>query len=116
AICRRGEAGAGTADLGKYERTNQKSVAARKSERRIDLREIVAGKARIRVAATGCAGRGTSESAWRASSQGRCRRLPRSERNRSAAPLHAAFHLESRHRSWHVSARLLHHEVQPARE
>src|SRR2546430_3563493 len=32
----RGEAGAGTADLGKYERNNQKSVAARKSERRTD--------------------------------------------------------------------------------
>ena len=40
----------------------------------------------------------------------------RSERDRNHPPLHAAFHLELRHRSRHVSARLLHHEVQPARQ
>ena len=40
----------------------------------------------------------------------------RSERDRNHPPLHAAFHLELRHRSRHVSAGLLHHEVQPAGE
>ena len=40
----------------------------------------------------------------------------RGQRDRNHPPLHAAFHLELRHRSRHVSARLLHHEVQPARE
>ena len=44
------------------------------------------------------------------------RRLPGSQRNRSDPPLHAAFHLELRDRSRHVSARLLHHEIQSARE
>ena len=40
----------------------------------------------------------------------------RSERNRNHPPLHPAFHLELRHRSGHVSAGFMHHEVQPARE
>ena len=46
----------------------------------------------------------------------RSRQHAGSERDRNHPPLHPAFHLELRHRSWHVSARLLHHEVQPARE
>ena len=46
----------------------------------------------------------------------RNRRLSRSERSGSHPPLHAPVHLELRHRPRHVSAGLLHHEVQPARE
>ena len=42
------------------------------------------------------------------------RRLPRSQRGGGHPPLHAPLHLELRHRSRHVSAGLLHHEVQPA--
>ena len=42
--------------------------------------------------------------------------LPGSERGRNHPPLHAALHLELRHRSGHVPAGLLHHEVQPARQ
>ena len=38
----------------------------------------------------------------------------RSERDRNHPPLHPALHLELRHRSRHVSAGLVHHEVQPA--
>ena len=40
----------------------------------------------------------------------------RTVRDRDHPPLHAALHVELRHRSRHVSAGLVHHEVQPARE
>jgi hypothetical protein len=46
----------------------------------------------------------------------RNRGLPRSQRSGSHPPLHAPLHLELRHRPRHVSAGLLHHEVQPARQ
>ena len=42
------------------------------------------------------------------------RRLSGSQRSRGHPPLHAPFHLELRDRLRHVSAGLLHHEVQPA--
>ena len=42
--------------------------------------------------------------------------FPGSQRSGGHPPLHAALHLELRHRSRHVSARLLHHEVQPAHQ
>ena len=42
--------------------------------------------------------------------------LPGSQRSGSHPPLHAPLHLELRHRSGSLSARLLHHEVQPARQ
>ena len=40
----------------------------------------------------------------------------RGERDRNYSPLHPAFDLELRHRSWHVSSWLVHDEVQPPRE
>ena len=46
----------------------------------------------------------------------RHRRISRSQRNRSSSPLHSPFHLELRHRSRHVSAGFLHHEIQSARK
>ena len=42
--------------------------------------------------------------------------FPGSQRSGSDPPFHAAFHLELRDRSGHVSAGLLHHEVQPAHQ
>ena len=46
----------------------------------------------------------------------RNRRFPGSQRSGSHPPLHAPLHVELRHRSRPVPARLLHHEVQPARQ
>jgi hypothetical protein len=46
----------------------------------------------------------------------RDRRLSGSERSGSHPPFHAPFHLELRHRSGHVSAGFVHHEVQPAHQ
>ena len=40
----------------------------------------------------------------------------RSQRDRNHPPLHATFHLELRDRPGHVSAGLVHDEVQPAGE
>ena len=46
----------------------------------------------------------------------RRRGISRSQRNRSDPPFHAPFHVELRDRPGHVPARLLHDEVQPARQ
>ena len=100
----------------KHDRQNQKSHAPHQSERRPDLREILARQARLRTPAARRPRRRSRKSSGRKSSPRRRRRFPRSQRNRSHTPLHAPFHVELRHRSRHVSARLLHHEVQSARQ
>ncbi len=94
----------------------KKAAASRQPERRADLREIRAGQARHGAAAARRACRRSGSGAGRGLRARRRRRLPGSQRDRSDSPLHAAFHLELRHRPGHVSAGLLHHEVQPARQ
>ena len=59
---------------------------------------------------------GCRRSARRRERARRNRRLPRSQRSGGHPPLHAPLHLELRHRSRHVPAGLLHHEVQPAHQ
>src|SRR4029077_5384375 len=81
-----------------------------------DLREIVAWETGVRIAAARRAQSGYCENAGRASPARGRRRISGGQRNRSNPALHAPFHLELCNRSGHVSARVLHHEVQPARE
>src|SRR6266480_1619688 len=95
---------------------SQKSLAPYQPARRADLREVVAGKARIRIATAGCA-RGRSRKSSRRESPAHGHRwFSRGERDRSSSPLHAPFDVELRDRPGYVSAWLLHHEVQPARK
>src|SRR6266850_5488166 len=98
------------------ERQNQEGFHTHKPERGTDLREILPWEARIRTAAARCARGRSREGPGCESPPGRRRRISRSERDRSAAPLHAAFDLELRHRPGHVSAGLLHNEIQSSRE
>ncbi len=91
------------------------SVAPSQSERRPDLREVVAREGGLEVAAARRAGSRYCQASGRFRKK-RSRQHAGSERDRNHPPLHAHVDLELRDRSRHVSAGLLHHEVQPARE
>jgi hypothetical protein len=94
---------------------NSQSDASHQPERRIDFREVVARQSGVEVAAARCPGSRHGKIAWQAGAQ-RSRRHARGQRDRNHPPLHPALDVELRHRSRNVSAGLLHHEVQPARQ
>ena len=84
------------------------------AERSAALRAQFAGQEGLPASRTRCARGGRRRSARRGQRARGDRRLPRSQRSGGHPPLHAPLHLELRHRLRHVSAGLLHHEVQPA--
>ena len=74
------------------------------------------GKKAYRLADAGCARHRRRIPAGREARAQRPRRNAGAIGDRNHPPLHASLHLELCHRSRHVSAGLVHDEVQPARE
>ncbi len=97
------------------EREDTQSHHAHQPERRSDLREVVARQEGLQAAAARCARGRSGKVAGRAGAR-RSGPDAGSERDRNHPPLHAHLDLELCRRSRHVSAGLVHHEVQRARE
>ena len=84
------------------------------AERSAAVRAQLAGQEGVPAAGAGRAGGGSRRGAGRGERARGDRGLPGSERGGGDPPLHAAFDVELRDRLRHVSAGLVHDEVQPA--
>ncbi len=88
----------------------------RQPERRPDLREVFARARRPTASPNWTCPASTPKQLLGPALSQRPRRHARALRDRDHPPLHAPVHLELRHRPRHVSAGLLHDEVQRSRQ
>ena len=107
--------GIGTDDRDEICRHAAQGGNPRQSERGADLPEVVAREKGVPAGGSGCARHRRHIPAGREPAQ-RPRRNAGAIGDRDHPPLHAPLHLELCDRPRHVSAGLLHDEVQPARE